>query len=189
MLRLVVILTLVSLFFCSIAVAQDRGFGLGIILGEPTGLSCEKWCGSTTAVDGAVAWSFGKKNVLHLHADYLVHNFNLFKVEEDKLALYYGIGGRIKIINGESRIGFRIPVGINYIFEKAPLDIFFELVPLLDLVPSTDFRLKGAIGVRYYFGRTSSVTSPKGVFAVLAQRRDHPNASHFANKEKKALDN
>lgn len=39
----------------------------------------------------------------------MVHNFNLFKVEKDKLALYYGIGGRIKIIEDESRIGIRVP--------------------------------------------------------------------------------
>jgi len=152
MVRLVVILALlVALFSCTPTVAQDRGFGLGIIVGEPTGLSFKKWSGDTTAIGGAVAWSFGKKNVLHLHGDYLVHNFNLLKVEEDKLALYYGIGGRIKIIKDESRVGVRIPLGINYIFEKAPLDIFLEFVPLLDLVPSTNFELNGAIGIRYRF--------------------------------------
>ena len=31
------------------------------------------------------------------------------------------------------------------------LDVFFELVPLLDLVPSTNFELNGAIGIRYLF--------------------------------------
>jgi len=152
MVRLVVILTLLlTLFFCTTTVAQDSGLGLGIILGEPTGLCFKKWRGSGTAIDGALAWSFGKKNVLHLHGDYLVHNFDVFEVEKEKLALYYGIGGRIKIINDESRVGVRIPVGINYFFEKAPLDIFLEFVPLLDLVPSTNFELNGAIGIRYRF--------------------------------------
>ena len=149
--RSLVILMVGTLFLCGSAVAQDSGFGLGIVLGEPTGLSCKKWYGSTTAIDGAIAWSSGKHNVLHLHGDYLIHNFNLFKLEKDKLPLYYGIGGKIKIIDGESRIGVRIPLGINYIFEKVPLDIFLEFVPLLDLVPGTNFRLKGAVGIRYYF--------------------------------------
>jgi len=31
------------------------------------------------------------------------------------------------------------------------VDIFFEIVPLLDLVPETDFGPNSAIGVRYYF--------------------------------------
>ena len=152
MVRLVVILTLlVTLFFCTTTVAQDRGFGLGIIVGEPTGLSFKKWSGDTTAIGGAIAWSFGKKNELHLHGDYLVHNFDVFQVEKEKLALYHGIGGRIKIIKDKSRVGVRIPLGINYIFEKASLDIFLEFVPLLDLVPSTNFELNGAIGIRYFF--------------------------------------
>jgi len=60
MVRLVVILALlVILFFCTPTVAQDRGFGLGIIVGEPTGLSFKKWSGDTTAIGGAIAWSFG----------------------------------------------------------------------------------------------------------------------------------
>ena len=152
MVRLVVILALlVALFSCGTTVAQDRGLGLGIILGEPTGLCFKKWRTSGTAIDGALAWSFGKKNVLHLHADYLVHNFNLSKAQKDKLALHYGVGGRIKITNDESRIGVRIPIGIDYIFQKVPLDIFLEFVPLLDLAPGTDFRSSGAIGIRYFF--------------------------------------
>ncbi len=152
MVRFVVTLALlVTLFSCTTTAAQDRGFGLGIILGEPTGLSFKKWRSDTTAIGGAVAWSFGKKNELHLHGDYLVHNLDVFRSQKDKLAPYYGIGGRIKIIKDESRLGVRIPLGINYIFEKAPLDIFLEFVPLLDLVPSTDFEVNGAIGIRYFF--------------------------------------
>jgi len=112
MVRLVVIFALlITLFFGTTTVARDRGFGLGIIVGEPTGLSFKKWSGDTTAIDGAIAWSFGKRNELHLHADYLVHRFDVFQAEKDKLAAYYGLGGRIKIIKGESRVGFVSPSG------------------------------------------------------------------------------
>ncbi len=152
MVRLVVILTLVgALFFCASTVAQDRGFGLGIILGEPTGISFKKWSTSTTAIGGGLAWSFDKKKVLHVHADYLVHKFDILQIEKEKLASYYGIGGRIKVTPHETRVGVRIPVGINYIFERLPLDIFLEFAALLDLVPSTNFELDGAIGIRYFF--------------------------------------
>jgi len=34
---------------------------------------------------------------------------------------------------------------------EAPLDIFFELVPLIGLVPATDFEVNGGIGIRYFF--------------------------------------
>lgn len=141
---------LVAVFFPGEALERNNRFGLGVILGEPTGICFKKWFGSQTAIDGAVAWSFGNNDSMHLHIDYLVHNFNLFKEEKNKLLFYYGIGGRVKT-EKKSRVGIRVPVGINYIFEKAPLDIFLEVGPLLDLVPATEFGLSGGIGIRYYF--------------------------------------
>jgi hypothetical protein len=146
----VVIFVLLAAFSSGNASAQDSGFGLGIILGEPTGISFKNWVGSRTAIDGGIAWSFYNNDSMHLHVDYLFHNFNIFKVKKGKLALYYGIGGRVKT-EDKSRVGVRIPVGINYILGDAPLDIFLELVPLLDLAPSTEFGFTGGIGIRYYF--------------------------------------
>jgi len=131
--------------------AQDDGFGLGLILGEPTGVSLKAWLTDNTAMAGAVAWSFGKKDALHLHADYLIHDFKLIRTEDYNFPVYYGIGGRVRF-EEDDKIGVRIPLGINYLFTDAPLDMFLEIVPLLNLAPSTDFDLNGAIGVRYLFG-------------------------------------
>ena len=109
-------------------------------------------------MDGAVAWSLGKNYTFHIHADYLLHKFNLIKVEKGSLPLYYGIGGRIKIRdddrnvnNDDDVIGVRFPVGLDYIFEGAPFDLFVEIVPVLDLAPDTDLDFNGAIGFRYWF--------------------------------------
>ena len=41
-------------------------------------------------------------------------------------------------------------VGLSYMFADAPFDLFVEIVPILDLVPDTDFDLNAAIGVRWY---------------------------------------
>jgi len=150
MVKSLVFFGLVVMLVCSGASAQDRGLGLGVILGEPTGISGKLWTGKRTAIDGAVAWASGKNSALHLHVDYLFHNFDLFKVEKGKLPLYYGIGVRVKLAN-DTRIGVRIPVGINYIFASAPLDIFLEVVPLLDLAPNTEFGLNIGLGARYFF--------------------------------------
>lgn len=143
----------------NLAIAQDRGFGIGIILGEPTGISAKTWLGHLSALDFAVAWSFEGRNSLTLHADYLNHNFRLIKVDKGQLPFYYGIGGRIKFRdddnlpgqNDDTRLGVRIPVGLTYMFENVNLDLFVEIVPLLELVPETDFDLNAAIGVRYFF--------------------------------------
>ena len=148
--RSVVLLAIAILFFGGVIRAQERGFGLGIILGEPTGLSAKKWLNSHSAIDGAVAWSLVTPSSFHVHADYLYHDFNIFNVKKGKLPLYFGIGFKIRI-GDEDRLGIRIPVGICYIFEQAPLDIFLELGPVLDLTPATKLRLTSSIGIRYYF--------------------------------------
>ncbi|MCK4431244.1 MAG: hypothetical protein KAW19_08060, partial [Candidatus Aminicenantes bacterium] len=66
MVRPVVIFILIAVFSPGNAAAQESGFGLGIILGEPTGISFKNWIGSRTAIDGGVAWSFGNNDSLHL---------------------------------------------------------------------------------------------------------------------------
>jgi hypothetical protein len=138
----------------AVTVAASNDFGLGIILGEPTGLSGKLWLTRSTAVDGAVAWSFSDEDALHLHADFLVHNLGLIAVEKGLLAVHFGIGGRLKL-EDDSRFGARIPVGLTYLFENAPLDVFFEIVPILDLVPDTEFNPNAAVGIRYFFGTSN----------------------------------
>lgn len=130
--------------------AQDRGFGMGIILGEPTGLSAKLWTSNDNAFDFAAAWSFRGDGNLLLQADYVWHFFNLIPVSSGKLPLYVGIGGRVILAN-DPQIGVRIPVGLDYLFANAPVDIFVELVPILDLAPSTNFGVGGGIGIRYWF--------------------------------------
>lgn len=130
--------------------AQNKGFGLGIIVGEPTGVSFKYWTSSSTAFDGAVAWSFIDGGAFHIHADYILHTFNLIPVPSGNLPLYYGIGGRLVLLDKTS-FGVRVPVGLAYLFSGTPIDIFLEIVPILNLAPKTDFKINAAIGGRYFF--------------------------------------
>lgn len=144
----------VLLFIC-IAVslsAQKGNLGVGVILGQPTGISAKLWNGRTTAFDAAAAWAINQDGgAMHLHADYLIHNFELLQVEEGMLPLYFGIGGKVQL-GPDVGFGIRVPLGISYIFnDDLPLDTFLEIAPTLDLMPSTGFSIDGGIGVRYYF--------------------------------------
>lgn len=130
--------------------AQDHGFGMGLILGEPTGLSAKLWTSSDNAFDFAAAWSFKGDGNLLLQADYVWHFFNLMPVPSGKLPLYIGIGGRVVLADDPS-FGIRVPIGIDYLFADAPIDVFLELVPILDLSPETDFGVGGGLGIRYWF--------------------------------------
>ena len=130
--------------------AQDSGIGLGIILGQPTGVSFKAWTARNQAFDVAVAWAFDREEAVHVHADYLFHNFRLLRAEKGQFVIYYGIGGRVKA-ESRTRFGIRIPIGIGYFFERTPLEIFFELGPIMDLAPSTLFRMSTGVGIRYFF--------------------------------------
>lgn len=157
----------VMLSLASRSQAQSSGFGLGIILGEPTGLSMKGWTGPTTAIDGALAWNFWHGSYLHLHADYLFHNMELIHVAKGKLPLYYGPGLRIESWTGEDHwdrhghwdghddqradLAFRFPVGLDYLPAVTPLDVFLEVVPTLVLTPASWVEFDGGIGVRYWF--------------------------------------
>jgi hypothetical protein len=141
---------LLCIVFSGSVFAQSRGFGLGIILGEPTGINFKHWTGNSSAVVGAAAWAFGRENAFHLHMDVIFHRFRLIKAERHVIPFYYGIGFRYKDEH-EDRVGIRFPLGIIYIFDDAPVDIFFEIVPIFDLAPKTDLSFNGGIGARYYF--------------------------------------
>lgn len=146
--------------------AQSSGFGLGFMLGDPTGLSAKLWLSDgERALDFGLAWGVYGRYV-HLHSDYLFHNTSLISVSKGQMALYYGPGIRVRSWSGGrywyrgkwedydgSRVGIgaRFPVGLDYMFEGAPVDIFMELVPSLDLTPSTAFDLDAALGARYWF--------------------------------------
>jgi len=131
--------------------AHAQRYGLGAIVGEPTGVSGKMWVGTTTAFDAAVAWSFYDEGGLEFHADYLLHNFGLLKPEKGRLPFYYGIGARLDIGDNYNQFGVRAPLGLDYIFQSNAVDLFFELVPTLNLSPDTDFELGAAIGARYFF--------------------------------------
>jgi len=130
--------------------AQYRGFGLGIILGEPTGISAKLTTNHINAFDFAAAWSFKDRGHLLLQADYIWHNFDLIQVPSGRLPFYYGIGGRV-IFSNDPLVGIRIPVGLDYQFEREPIDIFVEIVPILDIIPATKFNMGGGLGVRFWF--------------------------------------
>ncbi|HEX6981373.1 MAG TPA: hypothetical protein VF181_01300 [Balneolaceae bacterium] len=133
-------------------VKNDEGgnLGVGVMLGEPTGVSIKLWRNERSAFGIGAAWSLaGRTEALHLHADYLLHSW-FSDTGEENLAFYYGIGGRV-IFADDPTAGIRIPVGLTYVFQKIPFDVFIEAAPILDVTPDIEFAGNGGVGIRYYF--------------------------------------
>lgn len=132
------------------ATGNGGNFGVGLMVGEPTGLSIKNWNNEFTAVAIGAAWSLsGRNEALHLHADFLIHSW-FEEVETRGLNFYYGLGTRV-IFEDDPNFGIRFPLGLNYVFQNVPFDMFVEAVPILDISPDLVFAGNGAFGIRYYF--------------------------------------
>ncbi len=142
----------IVLIICSNSLAQDKGFGLGFMIGEPTGFSAKYWLNNYNAFDAGLAYSFVKKHsAVSLHADYLYHNYDLIK-SNYRIPLYYGFGVRMRFIeNDDNSLGARGVVGLTWLSNDLPVDVFIEFVPVFNLFPATELNLDFAIGARYYF--------------------------------------
>jgi hypothetical protein len=158
------IITLLLFFAVQKSAAQERPFGLGVIIGEPTGLSAKLWTSSVNAFDFGLGWSMGGDRIgtyngtynssesrTHFHMDYLWHSFDAIHSAE-RFPLYYGIGGRINSGAGyDASFAIRGVFGIAWMPRRTPIDIFLELAPSLQLTSSAGFGIDAGFGARYYF--------------------------------------
>ncbi len=133
--------------------AQTRFFGFGVMLGHPTGLSVKTRLNKREAIAYGAAWKFEEEHQVHLHADYLLHEYNIFQQPQarQQLPVYFGAG--LRILHDEDDddlIGLRIPLGIVFEPAKAPVDVFAEIVPMIDLFPETGLSLHAAVGARFF---------------------------------------
>lgn len=127
------------------------------MLGVPSGLSGKYFLSADTALDFGVGVvrEWRDRDGLHLHADFLWHPVSLVNAPALAMPLYFGVGGRLWDWDGDADnelfVGARVPVGIALDFNNVPLDVFFELAFVLDIIGDVEADLNGAIGVRYYF--------------------------------------
>jgi hypothetical protein len=143
--------------------AQQRPFGLGVIIGEPTGISAKLWTSQTQAFDFGLGWSIGGDRInnndihfdfssrIHIHFDYLLHAFNAVG-STGQYPVYYGIGARFNSGGGyENSLAVRFVIGLAWMPQDTPIDMFIEFVPSLQLTSKTGFAIDSALGARYYF--------------------------------------
>lgn len=125
--------------------------GIGISIGNPTGLNGKYWLDSSRAVDAGMAWSMGKGQAFSIHSDYLLHKEGAFYFNDiHPLDFYYGVGGRMEF-SDEIELGVRVPFGLAHRFEAESADVFAEIAPIVDLVGRTGLEMHLLFGGRYYF--------------------------------------
>jgi hypothetical protein len=146
-----IIIALYLLLAVQASVAQERGFGLGVIIGEPTGFSAKLWTSPVNAFDFALGWSTAGGRQANFHMDYLWHSFGALHSSE-RFPLYYGIGGRLITGPGnDGSLAVRGVIGIAWMPLNTPIDIFLEVAPTVQLTSSTGFGIDAGIGARFFF--------------------------------------
>ena len=145
--------------------ASNGTFGLGLEIGEPTGLNGTYFVAPERAIDfgiGAIYRTYRGGDGFHIYADYLWHPTTLVHAQAFQMPFYIGVGGRLWNFcdgcgNGARAdgIGVRVPFGISFDFNDVPLDVYIQLVFVADVFvhyrDSFGPGIDGNIGIRYWF--------------------------------------
>lgn len=159
---LLLLLLLISAAGAEARVAEPQyRYGIGVILGEPTGFTGKYWLNNKEAYDLSVSFRFS--SYLYLSGAYLYHNYDVFRKMEDpgSAALYYGGGFRFIADSDhhfrkhyeedtyDALFGLRGTVGVSYIIPNQPFEVFIELSPIMNITPATDLDFSAGVGARF----------------------------------------
>lgn len=139
----------------------DKGtLGVGLMLGEPTGLTAKLYLKDDQAIQAAVGSALIGGG-FQLHGDYVFHPYILQSRPSFVLPVYVGPGVRLIDYTsgrgGDSAFAFGVRAvgGMLFDFKNVPLDAFIEVAGVLEYEfrdgAGAGIKLNAGAGVRYYF--------------------------------------
>lgn len=153
--------------------AKVSGVSLGIILGDPTGLTLRVGLTERNALQAHFGFSPFPGSAVVGELDWTYDAWNFLRNNSTaELLFYFGAGGKMEWLTGDYYayeynhrhdipdrshfgLGIRALLGLRTVFLKAPFDLFFEVAPLgiLFVVPNPGvyYDFDAAIGFRYRF--------------------------------------
>ena len=137
-----------------------QGIGVGLVAGDPSGLSLAyRPPDSDAYLQAAAGWSLSDEKV-SINLDYMYTIITFDSPDDPSLTfpVYVGAGARVRVgrdelisdFNRASSIGARIPVGVAFTPQNVAMDIYLELVPTLVILPETTITVGAGIGIRVY---------------------------------------
>src|SRR6185503_16815289 len=156
-------------------VGYSRKYGVGAVVGDPTGLSGKIWIGQTNAIDiGLGFYGYGYRGGCFrdrdgraicdrryghgsssVHVDYLWESKLIDRTAQ--LDWHIGAGARAFFLGDPCAydcwdVGARAPLGLDLTFHQPSfLEVFAEIAPVFYFAPSMFMALEGGLGVRGYF--------------------------------------
>lgn len=133
----------------SSAPAMAKGkTGIGFVAGGPTGLTIKS--GNFPVIE--VGWNLLGWGSIDLNVDYWLINKKL----ASPIDWYLGVGAAVRFtgFDGNAKndafgAGVRVPIGLQW-FATPEVELFIEAAPTMSLLPSSNFGIDGAFGIRFY---------------------------------------
>lgn len=135
--------------------AQNNRLGIGVSLGDPSGISYKYWADSTLAISGLSSFQIRKNgSYFYTHLDFNKHQF-FEKANWDAgyLGLFFGAGLMYEWKDfgmDDNFLTLRLPVGLNFHLHDLPFSFYFETAPHFTVYPDFHFFFNGNLGFRYY---------------------------------------
>ena len=159
---------------------QNQRVGVGSVLGEPTGFSIKIWRSDAYDFKAVVnhfedyaklwiysrsfwlpkkhAWDFClavpvlPEGNFHIHCDYLTHFYRMLPPNVGMMPVYCGIGWRLRGgDDADLHLGLRFVTGVDYFIPRVPVDVFWEVAPIIDFKPDWGLDINIGMGIRYNF--------------------------------------
>ena len=135
--------------------------GLGLGLGTPTGLSLEVGAGAWSSFELAIGLDAFDDAGGYGHLVYKAALGQLATGPTVRVPIYLGVGAYLydheRSFADDAEIGVRVPLGVNFDFQRSPLQLFAEValgIPLRD-AGNDDFErdvwVGGYGGIRLWF--------------------------------------
>ncbi len=132
----------------------SSGIGIGIVIGDPTGLSLKFW---GISQNSAFQFNVGGGGFVS-PADLALSSSLLFHIiltRETPIIGYLGVGALVGINQGKREdnvvFGILIPLGLEFIFREIPLDLFVEVPPVVAIESGGDVKAGLTLGIGLRF--------------------------------------
>lgn len=150
----------IFLFSATSAIAQNGGkkWGLGAVIGDPTGLSVNYFFTDVTTLHTTIAWDADDTEELELASHY---NWRKDKIAETKIPLgwFMGVGAKVLFYDrrhidtddDDFEFGPSGTLGLFYTFANVALEPFVKGNLTMNVIEDTDVNGDLMVGLHYNF--------------------------------------
>lgn len=144
--------------------AYSKTWGLGAVIGAPTGLSANYFLKENRTIHTTLAYDFSGDDDLQLasHYTWRLNNLNFEKVT---FGWFYGLGARLAFKDhdhhdhnhdhddndGEIALGPSGTIGLFHEFAEVPLEVFLKANVTVNIIEDTDVDGDLMLGLHYNF--------------------------------------